>query len=515
MSDIIKTTLFVAVAAVLAGAAGLNHYLNQPSNSADFELVGKPFFEAYDSTANIASLEVSAIDPVSGELRQFIVRKKDGLWTIPTHFDYPAEAASRLAETGSSVMGIEREALVGRLASEHPRLGVVDPLSSDLEDPEEAGQRITLKDANDDVVVDLIIGKEAQSDQPRPEDMDIEAVRAEPRKTFYVRRPDEQQTYQVQLDIDLSTQFSDWIDPDLLRIEPSDLRQIRVNNYTVEKTNQNGVLGLLRSQGDQLLLTRATDVDPWVLDEIKADVETLDSDRVDEIVRVLDSLKIAGVRPKFKYKGQLLLTPDMKLNQQPEYQAGLNQLLAELDSRGFSLSGTTDDLQLVSTNGDLTIGTDRGVVYTLSVGREIKGNEQEIEIGGTSQDDGDNDDSVTETDDEAADQTNDQSDAPNRFLMVRVAFDEDLVADRPVKPTEPVAPMKPEGYQPAKPAEQPTESDSEAPDDVQPPADESDQSGEQETEQRKPEFIAYDKAVQDYEEQNCNMSWLLKITRKV
>ena len=83
------------------------------------------------------------------------------------------------------------------------RYGVVNPKtkSVDVEEVEGIGKRLTLRGKDDSVLVDLIIGKKV-------EDQD---------GSYYVRHPDEDEVYITELDIDLSTKFTDWIDSDLLR----------------------------------------------------------------------------------------------------------------------------------------------------------------------------------------------------------------------------------------------------------------------------------------------------------
>ena len=233
MNESIKTCVFVAVAGAMAALA-VSHFRNQPTNSADFELVGKEFFEDFQSAKQAQSLEVSAVDPETGVLKRFSVENQEGLWRIPSHYDYPAEAAVRLAETASSVIGISRDSLGGRLAKEHERLGVVDPLGDEIDDPEAVGKRITLKDEDGEVVVDYIIGNELEDEEVVMTEVDRVLGRQNDSKFYFIRRPDEQQTYKVALDIDLSTKFSDWIDPDLLRFERSELTKISINNYSIE-----------------------------------------------------------------------------------------------------------------------------------------------------------------------------------------------------------------------------------------------------------------------------------------
>lgn len=523
MSDGSKTAVFVSVAAVLAGLASWTYFGGMPSNSDQFKLVGKPFYEEFTSSTKATSLQVVAMTE-DGELQQFEVKKEEGLWTIPSHFGYPADAVERLARTATSLIGVEREALAGRLKSEHDRLGVRDPESEDLEFPETAGQRITLKDENDEVLVDLIIGNEVEDASPIPnESQDVETIRDEPQKLYYVRRFDEDQTYKVALDIDLSTKFSDWIEPDLLQVESSRLTNIIVDNYQLEETQTPNGIALLKKQGEKLSLSKQQP-DGWTLDSIDDKNEKLNTARVNEVVGVLEQLKITGVRPKFTYLGHLLLTPDLKLNDRPEFQedqqaAGMavRKMQADLQDKGFNLAGGQDGaLQLVSRNGDIQIGTDEGVLYTLNFGRSIEGSTEEIEIGGAS-DDSDaaasqvEDGGLETTDGDAETEENDDEDARNRFLMIRVSFDENLVANRPDLPIKPIEPPKPEGYQPAK-EDGDTDSDKpETPEDVAKPpttndgsegesADPTEEDAPQESEKRNPDFIAYDNAMKEYQQ---------------
>ncbi len=277
MNESSKTIAFVSAAAIMVALAYTSHYLNRPKTGKDFELVGQPFYEDFDSSEQANSLEVVAIDKENFKLQRFSVKNEDGLWRIPSHHDYPAEAAARLATTATSVMGIERESLAGRLASEHERLGVVDPLGEDIEDPESVGKRITLMDSGGEVLVDYIIGKEAGDVEVSEVDRPFSNNRS-PDKFYYVRRPDEQQTYKVKLDVDLSTRFSDWIDPDLLRLERGKLNRISIDNYSLQEQRDSplgDVKSLFKEQGDQLNLSRASSTDPWKLEELDDTTEEL------------------------------------------------------------------------------------------------------------------------------------------------------------------------------------------------------------------------------------------------
>ena len=375
MNDTKKTTLFVTTALVMLAVSAGAYMVTRPPKATDFERIGTPFFENFTDAAQAKSLEVYAIDPKTMELRQFRVEFEQGVWRIPSHYNYPAEAADRLAATATSVMGLERESMVGRMKSDHERFGVVDPLDEENRDPDTAGQRLTLRDDMGEPLVDLIIGNEAGEVEAGPEQMafDEHVVK----KYYYVRRPDENQTYKIRLDIDLSTRFSDWIHPDLLQIETQDMRRIDINNYTLTERQVDpvGPKELFIKQGDQLQLKRDDSFAPWKLDGLDETAEEIDQARVNALARALDELKIVGVRPKTTYNGQQLLTADLKLNPIPELEQNperfrqlINEVQFELESYGFNLApgqNGSQELRLVSTHGEMEVGTVLGTVYSL------------------------------------------------------------------------------------------------------------------------------------------------------
>ncbi len=535
MNDSLKTTIFAATALVMLGLSGWAYVATRPPEASDFDKIGQPFFERFTDAGAARSLEVSAIDPETLELRQFRVEYRDGLWRIPSHYNYPAEAADRLAATAASVLGLERESMVGRTKSDHERFGVLDPLDPELSDPEAAGQRITIRDEVGDVLVDLIIGKPAGEAEANPEQLAFDEVVAT--KYFYVRRPDENQTYKIRLDIDLSTRFADWIRPDLLEISQEEMREIDIRNYRLEErpTSPAGARELFKIQGDQLVLRRDGAFGPWSLDELNEVTEELDNARVDRIVRTLDELRIVGVRPKTTYQGKPIITADLKINRIPELEENperfremIQDVQYELEDYGFNLApgpGGPRDLQLVSEKGEVSVGTDAGVRYTLHFGKTVEGDEREIEVGGTmdrsaengsesgqsekGKSSGDADqasdvDAPTGQDD--AGSGNKKTEAKNRYVMIRVEVDESLLGERPVEPVPPEPPVKPEGYVPrSENAESdndaaPAPADSQAAEEASDPQEAESGGSEQSPDNRDPAFIEYDRMMQAFEQ---------------
>ena len=465
--------------------AALTWWVTQPRQIKEFENVGQPFFADFESSSDATSLEILAVDPATADVKSFRVEEKNGVWTIPSHYGYPAEAADRLARCSSSLIGLTRESLVGRNKNDHERFGVLDPLDEDLLDPEAAGKRITLKDSSGNVLADLIIGNQAEERDAT--DRDIAFGQSQQTSEYYVRHPDELQTYKIGLDLEISTKFSDWIRPDLLDLQATDLRRMLVDNYELQE--QADPLGrltqLFKKQGDQLLFSREDAGGTWILDGLNEDNEEFDAAKLNTAASTLANLKIVGVREKTGYNDQQLLTPDLKLNRIPELEADpavfrqiMTRLQNELSEYGFNLAPAgqdSQDLMLVSTFGELKAGTDKGIVYTLQFGNPIEGDETEIEIGGKSDTDSGGEESTTDenqsdetddsTDDETgvdentADEPTENENIENRFLMIRVEFDETLLGEKPTAPEAPTEPVKPEGYVEATPQESTDTSD--------------------------------------------------------
>jgi hypothetical protein len=512
MNEFIKSLAFVVVAAGLSAWAFYHHYSSRPIARSDYERVGTPFFENFESTSAARSLEVSAVNPVSMALQRFVVRNEKGIWVIPSHHNYPAEAADRLAQTASSVMGIVREAYAGG-GGDFERFGVFDPLAVDQESVDDLtsiGTRVTLKDASGDPLVDLIVGKPAG--EPTRDDLQQAALTGgQPAKYFYVRRPDEQQVYLAKIELDISTRFSDWIDTDLLRLDPANVRRIDIDNYELSEERA-GVFGevmtLYKVQGDRLVLNRESFTDPWMLEGLNSSQEQLQLTPIVSALEILAELRIAGVRPKFKFNNQLLLTADLELNRIPELetsrgeaQLAIAELQQDLEEKGFSLTGSQEKLELASSNGQLQVGTSEGVLYTIQVGKSVEGKESEIEIGGAKAVDDSN------SPEELAKIANYQEEEKNRYVMIRVSFDESLIGPVPVPPTEPRAPEMPQGYFPPeeekmetsdlgdqeKRVEEQREEKKEASDDDPPTL-------QQQAAVRSPEFLKYDQDLASFEE---------------
>ena len=537
MKESTKTAAFVGSAVAMLIASVFTSYTNQPKPNDDFETVGQPFYEGFEETNQAKSLVVTSIDPDAIKEQKFEIKQIDGLWQIPSHEGYPAEAAQRLATTAASLVGLTRDSLVGRRTSDYEKFGVVDPRTDDIIDVESVGQSVTLRDANEDVLVDLIIGD-------RADESSDDAMTEQPAdKTFYyVRRADETNVYRIPLNIELSTKFSDWIEPDLLQLEASDVVALDVNNYQIEERSS-GLFGqakeLLKVQGDKISLSRESSTDDWEMQEFDSAKEKIKQDAINAIVSVLDEMAIVDVKRKPTLDGRILLDADLQYSvtpeqaklmlirtqqeldaltpdQQAQFQAiqlGIMELQRDLDAKGFSFGSTGQKLELVSAGGEMKAGTSDGLRYTLHIGKAPTDTVEEIKVGGTSDNEKSNDQDTADTSEDvdrkeadtgdAADETQeDATNDTNRYVLIRVAFDETLLSDPGESPVKPTAPTKPEGYT-AAPEEEPSGGDDEAKDDE---IDDTEESSEDDDAapkpgnmQRNPAFVKYDEDAAAFE----------------
>lgn len=545
-------------------AAVITGYANKPQPIDDFETIGQSFYADFEETKQAKSLVVTSIDPDAIKEQRFEIKQIDGLWQIPSHEGYPAEAAERLAKTAASLVGLTRDSLVGRRTSDYEKFGVVDPRSEDLVDIESVGQSITLRDANEDVLVDFIIGNRADE----PVDGALMG-QEEPQSYYYVRRADETNVYRIPLNIELSTKFSDWIEPDLLQVEASDVVTLDLNNYEIQERSS-GMFGqvkeLLKVQGDQVSLTRKSSTDDWEMAKIDPENERVKQAAVDAIVSVLDEMAIVDVKKKPTLDGKILLDADLNYsvtpaqaklmsittqqqldalspNEQAEFQAlqmGIMELQRDLEAKGFSFGSTGEKMELVSAGGEMQAGTSGGLRYTLHIGKAPTDTVEEIKVAGASDESSDEEEEAQDSESEDGAESNDAgeekeqstggsgnsvsedavdkdagdedeaSQGENRYVLIRVAFDESLLNDPGEKPVEPVAPTIPDGYtkassESADDAESST-SEGEEPisgddgeDAVGEESDEDEAAPKPDNMERNPAFVKYDEDFAAYE----------------
>jgi hypothetical protein len=341
-----KTLIFVVAALVMSGGAVLSRV--DRSAPPDFNDQGKKFFDDFDPTT-CTTLEVIDYDPTTATVLPFKVAKKDGKWVIPSHYDYPADAKQRLVDTASGITGLVKDSIRSDRVEDQESFGVVDPLdpkaSSSLKG---IGKRITLKDASEKVLADFIIGN---------------AVKDHPDQR-YVRVPGQKRSYGVNVKIDLSTRFADWIETNLLKLDVARVRKVVIDHKGFDPTTGQEV------PGEVVTLERKDASTPWTIDGLTPDKEP-NTETLTSLSTALGDVKIAGIRPKPEG-----LTEDLK--QSPgEFKPTTQAAWRSMVSKGFYLLKTG----FYSNKGTVTVETDEGVVYTLRYGEVLVASGDELSAG--------------------------------------------------------------------------------------------------------------------------------------
>jgi hypothetical protein len=446
MNETKRTLIYLAVALVSVGTATATYYGSRPRKDAESSRIGTEFYPEFKFPTDAQVLRVVAYDKDTASVKEFKVEYKDGKWRIPSHHSYPADGKDRLARTAASVIGSSRTAFVSRSKPDQVKFDVVDP-----EDPDEAiltgrGQKITISKNDGTVLAEYVIGKRKESTTPGQSDVYyVRATKADDPSTIYL----------ANLKIDLSTKFSDWIEPDLLKVDRENLTDIKIDTYSIDE--QQGAI----VPGEVTELTRKPPGDTWTMSNLKP-TEELKTEAINQLVSNLDGLRLVGVRPKPPG-----IEPNLSID--PRY-ARDRQLVAvlrnDMANKGYFVGSERGGKERVfSKEGQIEAGTNEGLRYALNFGQIFTGTEFEVETGlskdATKDKEAAKDGDKTKKSEPAKDKGKEKEQLKkNRYLMVYVTFDPKLVGAPPSKPLEP---KKPQGLVLDAPKAQPAPSNKPAP----------------------------------------------------
>ncbi|MEJ2721738.1 MAG: DUF4340 domain-containing protein [bacterium] len=375
MSATRKTLIYCGVAVVLVVLAVITSPRRITPDA--FLDQGEAFFPDFTDPNAARTLEVISYDKDTGSAVPFKVTFKDGRWTIPSHHDYPADAKDRLAQTAASIIEIKKDDFRSDNVADHEACGVIDPLDENALSLEGRGQRITIKGENDVVLADLIVGKNVEGRE----------------NMRFVRIPDHKRVYAAKMDLDISTDFKDWIETDLLQASKDEFDRIALKDYSIdERTGR-------VNERDDIVLQKQED---WTTPGLQENQE-IDRAKMNGILSALDNLKIEGVRPK-----PAGLTASLTRSMD-SLTINTSDMLS-LQSKGYFFSR---DGRLLSNEGEVQARTQDGLVYTLRFGEVAYGEGSEVTAGADS---GDKDGAGT---------------GVNRYLFVTVNFDRGLFPQPP------------------------------------------------------------------------------------
>lgn len=343
-----------------------------------YEDTGDLLFPGFSDPSLATSLEVVRWDEAQARLVSFKVEQKAGRWVIPSHNDYPADGTERMGKAAASFIDVRRDIVRSDRVEDHSAFGVEDP---DKADGAGRGQRVTIKDLGGAVLVDVIVGKDVEEKQGYR----------------YVRFPGQKRVYAVKVKVEISTEFTDWIERDLLRIDSDSVVRLVSDSYRVDEAQAKVV------DRDPLAVElRAPMVDPSATPEWEVVEGTLpagkvvDPSKVKAVISAIDRLNIVGVRPR---PAQLTLNA--------------------LQSKGFFVN--PDGRRLFGNEGEVRAVAKDGVVYVLYFGEITLDTGLALTAGGAEE-------GAAAVNPEAGEQK------ANRYMFVDVAYDAE--ADQQPKPED-------------------------------------------------------------------------------
>lgn len=379
-------------------------------------------FPELADASKAASLEMISYDDALATLHPFKVMQSDGVWVLPAHEKYPADAKEQLAAAATELVDLEALDMVSQSPGDHETFGVIEP------DPEKLkpgmtgiGELVEIRDSAGTKLARLIVGKEDKRQGG--------ASSAGGKKLRFVRKAGQDPVYRVEIDTSKFTKkFSDWIEKDLLKISPWDVRTIVLDDYSLGATESMGRMRVEQTRKSLIELAYNDKDSAWSLEKMQIFIkdkpqeeklgenEELASTKLNDLRNALGDLKIIDVARK-----PAGLSADLKAD---ESFTGDPEALSSLKSRGFLPLKSGD---ILSTDGETIIGMKDGVEYVLRFGTSTTVS-------------GEADKASSEN------QKSDSIETQGRYLLVMSRFNESLL----VKPTlDPVPDAPTESAPPA------------------------------------------------------------------
>jgi hypothetical protein len=376
-------------------------------------------FSELSDASKAASLEIVSYDDELATLKPFKVVQTGGVWTLPSHDGYPADAKEQLAAAATELVDRPVLDIVSTSPGDHEMYGVIEP------NPEKikagmtgVGRLVEIRDASGNKLARLIIGKE------------FKGGGGVGRAIRFVRKAGQDAVYRVELDTSkFTTKFDDWIEKDLLKLSPWDVRKLVLEDYTCSfgADEASGRLRVSQDRKSRIDLAYDDKDAKWTLGKLEAFTENkpqedklaadeeLASAKLNDLRNALGDLKIIDVARKPSGLSGELKAEEKFTNDR--------EAVASLAQRGFYPFATGD---ILSSNGETIVGMKDGVEYLLRFGNgtSVAGEEGAKKDGGQ---------------DKSAD-----GETTGRYLFVMARFNESLL-EKPALDPLPEAPAVPAG----------------------------------------------------------------------
>jgi hypothetical protein len=433
-----RTLTFLAVGlGLLATGAWLQMRPALRSRTVTAEMAeGKPLFPELTDASKAASLEIVSFDEDTATLAPFKVVKSGGVWVLPSHQNYPADAKDQLAAAATELVERPIVAVKSTSPGDHELYGVKEPDAEKVAVGETGvGQLVEIRDASGNKLARLIIGKEFK----RPAGTD-----AAGRTLRYVRRAGQDPVYLVELDTaKFTTKFDEWIEKDLLKLSPWDVTRLRIDDSSWSVAfAPDGRPSISRTRTSEIDLAYDDKEGKWSLLKLvdfgkgnKPEEKPLTADeelataKLNELKNALADLTIVDVVRK-----PAGLSADLKADKKftDDQQAVLS-----LAGRGFF---PIDSGEMLASSGETVVGMKDGVEYLLRFGNPTS-------VAGE-----DGDAAAEAKPPVAASEETEKSsgDKAGRYLFVSARFNEGLLAKPDLLPL-PEAAEKPAAAEEQKP----------------------------------------------------------------
>ena len=373
-------------------------------------------FPELSDASKAASLEIVSYDDELSTLHPFKVLQSGGVWVLPAHQKYPADAKEQLAAAATALVDLKMLDVVSKSPGDHETYGVIEP------DPEKikpgmtgVGQLVEIRDGSGNKLARLIIGKE-----------DKRRVGADSggRTLRFVRKAGQDPVYRVEVDTSkFTTSFGDWIEKDLLKLSPWDVRRLGLEDYALVAVESNGRVGVQLDRKYRIDLAYDDKDAKWSLvkleafskegepkEEKLAEGEELASGKLNDLRNALGDLKIVDVARKPSGLSAELKAEESFTNDR--------EAVTSMQQRGFLPLKTGE---ILSTDGETIVGMKDGVEYVLRFGAPttIAGDSK---AGDSTL--GDEEGKGGKPEKDAADETS------GRYLLVMARFNQQLL-DKP------------------------------------------------------------------------------------
>ena len=417
MTETARTATYIGIAVALLVVAGIVN--RKPALETVDSRVGEELYPKLSSPDAVAGLEIVTADDTGGTNKFRVVRGPSG-WTLPLHDDYPADAEKEVASAAASLIDLKVLSVVSTLPSEHAVYGVVDPEKASP-GAEGVGKLVKVLDKSGNNLVRLVVGKQ---DKPTGDAMDSQ------QELRFVRALPQDAVYRVAMpSAKFSTNFADWIETDLLKLDPWDITNVTLKDYTFDVVTdplgrpvdqsyeQSSTMELAFNDKDSKWslnkLVKFEDNKPQPI-EMAAD-EELNSVKLNEMKTALDDLKIVDVHPK-----PAGMSANLKANK-TVFNDG--EAIGSLRERGFYpiLLTKDGDPEILSSDGEVLVTMKDGVEYTLRFGG--------VAGVGKKEDESDSDAKKQEKTDGKAKEEETPGTTLNRFIMVSARFNKDLIPE--------------------------------------------------------------------------------------